>query len=208
MEFVVNGKAIQITDKEKNLLRATASENEAEAAVHSQALAQTLDKAWRAGVLEPDLLTGIFDKVMLAQGAEAKFPLDLYSPTKESQGLYKAFVIPNVGKVPEQPVEGDEIFVPTYKVANSIDWALSYARDARWDIIARAMNVYANGFTRKMNDDGWHVILKSASVNSVSSDSAATSGAFTKRLVTGMMTDIVRLTGGRGSKLTHIYVSP
>ena len=207
MEFIINGKALKITDKEKELLRATAKEG-TDGLKHRQALAATLQEAWIAGVLEPDLLMGIFDKVILGPGAEAKFPLDLYSPTKESQGLYKAFVVPDIGKIPQQPVEGDEIFVPTYKIANAIDWGLSYARDARWDVITRAMNVYSNGFTQKINDDGWHVILKSATVNSVTNDSAASSGAFTKRLLTDMQTAIKRLTGGRRSKLTDLHMSP
>jgi hypothetical protein len=50
--------------------------------------------------------------------------------------------------------------------------------------------------------------MKSATVNSVSNDSAASSGAFTKRLLTTMQTAIKRLTGGRRSKLTHLHLSP
>jgi hypothetical protein len=194
------------TAEQVKMLRATASSNAAEAIEHRQAFAALVEGAWKAGVLEPDTLTGIFDRIGLEAGSDAKFPFDLYSPAE--QGFYKAFVCPKEGAIPDQVVEGDEIYVPTYKIANSISWSIDYARDARWDIIARALNVFANGFTQKMNDDGWHVVLKAAVTNTVISDSVATSGIFTKQLVLNLMTGIKRLTGGRNSLVTDIFVSP
>lgn len=206
MEFLVAGKKLSVDDVESEMLRSCASDNEEEMIKHRLALAQVFNQVLRQGVLEPDLLGGIYTQVMLDKDVEAKFPIDLYPVNKD--GFYKAFVIPQEGKIPTQPVEGDEIIVPVYKIGNSIDWSIDFSRDARWDIINRAMEVYNNGFIQKINDDGWHCLLKAADVNTNISDSSATSGVLTKRLITGMQVGIKRLTGGRGSKLTDIWVSP
>jgi len=59
-----------------------------------------------------------------------------------------------------------------------------------------------------MNDDGWHCILRSAAQNSTASDSAATSGAFTRKLVTDIQIAVKRFTGNRNGKLTDLFLSP
>lgn len=204
-EVKINGVTMKITDEERDLLKCTASRSE-ESAKYRQALAQTLEKAWRQGVLEPDLLDGIFDRIMVPRGADVKFPFDFYGPSEE--GFYKAFAVPREGAIPERMIEGDEIYVPTYKIGNAISWDLDYARDGRWDIVGRAIEVFTNGFIRKLNDDGWHIVLTAAGENSVYSDSSATSGVFTKRLLTTLQTSIKRLTGGRNSRVTDLYISP
>lgn len=208
MEIVVKGNVIKLTDAERQILQATASTNEDEANKAQKALAQVMSQAWRAGVLEPDLLGTIFSRIDLPGGIDAKFPFDFYSPGGE--GRHKAFVVPSHGKIPDRVIEGDEIRVPTYKIANAISWSLDYARDARWDVVSRAIEVFTNGFIRKMNDDGWHVILKTAKESSVGvvSDSAATSGTFTKKLLLDMMVAIKRQDGGRNTRLTDLYLSP
>ena len=104
--------------------------------------------------------------------------------------------------------------VPTYDVGASIDYLLKYARDARWDVVGRAMDVLQAQFTKKMNDDGWHTIL-SAGVdrNILVYDADASSGYFSKRLVSLMKT-IMRRNGGGNStsinrgQMTDLYLSP
>jgi hypothetical protein len=206
MEITVNGMTVKLTEDQRSILRATASDDMEQAVAHRQALAQVMEKAWKSGVLEPDLLGNIFTKIQLQPGVEAKFPLDFLDVNNE--GSYNAFVVPKEGAIPDRAIEGDELRVPTYKIANAISWGLDYARDARWDVIARAIEVFTNGFVRKINDDGWHVILLAASQNTVLTDTAATSGAFTKKLITDMQTGVKRLTGNRNGRLTDLYVSP
>jgi hypothetical protein len=208
MEITVNKTTITLNEEEKGYLKATASNNEQESTEHRQALAQVLEQAWKAGVLEPDLLGTIFSRIQLPAGVDAKFPFDFYAPGTE--GRFTAFVVPKEGAIPDRIIEGDEIRVPTYKIANAISWSLDYARDARWDVIARAIEVFTNGFVRKLNDDGWHVILKCASENEQSTvqDTGAASGVFTKRLLLNLQTAIKRQTSGRNARLTDVYVSP
>ncbi len=188
------------------ILKATASKNFDEAMSAMKTIAQVVEGAWKSGILEPDLLQGIFTSIPVTGDAAAKFPLDLYNPNKEE--FYKAVVVPREGGIPEKTVDADEVYVPTYVIANAISWGLDFARDARWDVISRAIEVYTNGFTKKMNDDGWHTILKCAAFNSVVNDSAAASGTFTLNLITKLQIAMKRFTGGRGARLTDLYLSP
>ena len=104
--------------------------------------------------------------------------------------------------------------VPTYSISSSIDYLLRYARDARWDVVARAAQVLEAGFVKKINDDGWHTILSAAvDRNILVYDSDAAAGQFTKRLVSLMKTVMRRNGGGNTAsinrgRLTDIYLSP
>jgi hypothetical protein len=104
--------------------------------------------------------------------------------------------------------------VPTYGIASAIDWLLRYAREARWDIVARAMQVLEASFVKKINDDGWNTLLTAgADRNILVFDADATAGQFTKRLVSLMKSVMVRNGGGntgsiRRAKLTDIFLSP
>lgn len=211
-EVMLGNKRFRVTEEDKGLLRATAgAPDDPVANQHRKALAQVLRRAWRSGVLEPDQIEPIFDRIPLPAGADARFPLDFYRPSDGwgEDETHKAFIVPKEGEIPEVAIEGEEIYVPTFKMANAIDWALDYARDGRWDVVSKAVEVFTNGFTQRLNDEGWKVILAAAnSHGTVVTDTAAGAGAFTKALITELMVQIKRLAGGRGSRLTDIYLSP
>ena len=175
-------------------------------------LAKALELPLRKGVMSGDILDGIFEAIRLAPGASAEFPLDLLAPGTESD--FVAYTIPNHGRIPERHVEGDYVMVPTYDVGASIDFLLKYARDARWDVVGRAMDVLQGQFVKKMNDDGWHTII-SAGVdrNILVYDADATAGYFSKRLVSLMKTIMRRNGGGNSSsinrgQMTDLFLSP
>jgi len=184
--------------------------SESVAATHELALA--LRTPLRAGVLSGDITGGIFEQIKLAPGATPEFPLDFVAPGTEKN--YVAYTIPNHGRIPERNVEGDYVMVPTYDIGSSIDWLLKYARDARWDIVGRAMQVLESSFVKKINDDAWHTLIAAAvDRNIVVYDSAASAGQFTKRLVSLMKTVMRRNGGGNSTsinrgKLTDLYISP
>tara|TARA_B100000519_G_scaffold198058_1_gene206863 strand:- start:3813 stop:4817 length:1005 start_codon:yes stop_codon:yes gene_type:complete len=175
-------------------------------------LAKALELPLRKGVMSGDILDGIYEAVRLAPGASAEFPLDFIAPGTEKD--FVAYTIPNHGRIPERHVEGDYVMVPTYDVGASIDFLLKYARDARWDVVGRAMDVLQGQFVKKMNDDGWHTIL-SAGVdrNILVYDADASAGYFSKRLVSLMKTIMRRNGGGNSSsinrgQMTDLYISP
>jgi len=190
----------------RDLLRATAG-HDADSLENRRALAQVLENVWKQGVLEPGTIDTVFSRVSVEAGVDAKFPLDFFTPANSDSDEFTAVTIPSEGAVPNKVIDGDEVHVPTYKIANSISWNLDYARDARWDVITRAIEVFTNGFTRKMNDDGWHTILAAAGTTQTR-DTAAAAGTFTKALITEMQVAMKRQTGGRDSRLTDLFLSP
>jgi hypothetical protein len=191
------------------LLRATASDDFNTAMAAQRALAAALGEPLRKGIFDEDNLGGIFARQVLAPGAQANYQLDFVRPGEEDLN-FTAITLPKQGRIPERHVEGDELWVPTFRIANAIDWDLRYARDARWDIVGRALEVYRKGFVRKINEDGWHTILAAADARGlVVTDSLAANGQFTKELVSKMMTAMTRNAGGNGQvgKLTDLYLS-
>ena len=174
--------------------------------------AKALELPLRKGVLIGNILGNIFETINVEPGGSTEYPLDLLSPGLE--GEHVAYTNPGHGRVPERAVESDYVMIPTYSIASSIDFLLRYAREARWDITARAMQVLEAGFVKKMNDDGWHTLLAAGvDRNILVYDGDATAGMFSKRLVSLMQTVMRRNAGGNtGSgdrgRLTDLYVSP
>lgn len=198
--------------KAKELLRATASYNPETSRGAMMQLVESLQLPLRQGVLNGDITGGIFEVVQLDSNATSDFPLDFLSPGSEVEHV--AFTIPNHGYIPQRHVEGDYVHVTTYPIGNAIDWNLRYARDARWDVVSRAMEVWRSGFVKKVNDDAWQTILTAGyDRNIIVYDSDAAAGQFTKRLVSLMKTVMRRNGGGNSTsvnrgKLTDLYLSP
>lgn len=194
------------------LLIQSGSLNKDQALAANSEFAKALELPLRKGLLSGDILNGIFEPIVLAQSATPEFPLDFLAPGTEKD--FVAYTLPNHGYVPERHVEGDYVMVPTYDIGASIDYLLKYARDARWDVVGRAMEVLEGQFVKKLNDDGWHTLLAAGvDRNIVVFDSDASAGQFTKRLVSLMKTVMRRNGGGNSSSLnrsmlTDLYISP
>ena len=200
------------TAEMNQVLRDSGSHQKEVALAATAELAKALELPLRKGLMSGDVLNNIFEAIRMEPGASTEFPLDFISPGSEKD--FVAYTIPNHGRIPERHVEGDYVIVPTYDIGASIDYLLKYARDARWDIVGRAMEVMEAQFTKKMNDDGWHTLL-SAGVdrNIIVYDSDASAGQFTKRLVSLMKTVMRRNGGGNSSslnrgRLTDVFLSP
>ena len=205
-------KHFEPTPEMDQLLTKAGSMNREESLAATRELAKALELPLRRGVMSGDILDGIFEPIRLAPGATSEFPLDFLSPGTEKE--FVAYTIPNHGRIPERHVEGDYVMVPTYDVGASIDWLLKYARDARWDVVGRAMDVLQGQFVKKMNDDGWHTLISAgADRNVMIYDADAANGVFSKRLVS-LMKVIMRRNGGGNSssinrgEMTDLYLSP
>lgn len=208
----VNTKPFQPTPELTDLLVRSGSPKREVALAANAEFAKALELPLRQGLLSGDILAGIFEPIQLAQSATPEFPLDFLAPGTEKD--FVAYTVPNHGYIPEKHVEGDYVMVPTYDIGASIDYLLKYARDARWDVVGRAMEVLEGSFVKKMNDDGWHTLLAAGvDRNIVVYDSDANAGQFTKRLVSLMKTVMRRNGGGNSASnnrglLTDLYVSP
>ncbi len=200
------------TEEMKRLLVATGDSRKEVAMAAQRALAQALTVPLREGVLSGDILGGIYAPEVMEPGATTEYPLHFLTPGTE--GDFIAYVIPNNGAIPQRRVEGDFVMVPTFRIGNAIDWDLKYAREARWPVIAAAMQVLEAGFVKKLNDDGWHTVLTAAADRNIMVfDANASPGQFTKRLISLMKTVMRRNAGGNSTsanrgRLTDLYVSP
>ena len=194
------------------LLKQSGSNDKAVALEAQHEMAKALQEPLRQGVLVGDILGNIFQSIVMEPGTTSEFPLDLLAPGEEDE--FVAYTNPGHGRIPERQVEGDYVMVPTYSVSASIDWLLRYAREARWDVVGRAMQVLEASFVKKLNDDGWHTVLAAGvDRNIMVYDADATAGQFTKRLVSLMKTVMRRNGGGNSAsisrcKLTDMYLSP
>lgn len=194
------------------LLKKSGSNNRAEAELANYEIARALEMPLRQGMLTGDIAQNIFERMVMAPGSSTEFPLDLLSPGEEND--FVAYVAPSHGRVPERTVEGDYVMIPTYTIRNSIDWLLRYAREARYDIVARATQVFEAGFVKKINDDCWHTILAAGvDRNMLVYDNDAAAGQFTKRLVSLLKIVMRRNAGGNSAslkrgQLTDVYLSP
>lgn len=194
------------------LIKKSGSNNRAESELHNDEIAKALQMPLREGLLAGDIASDIFERIVVAPGSSTEFPIDLLSPGEEND--FVAYVAPSHGRVPERTVEGDYVMVPTYVIRNSIDWLLRYAREARWDIISRATQVFEAGFVKKINDDCWHTILAAGVDRGIQVyDADAAAGQFTKRLVSLMKVVMRRNAGGNSTSikrgmLTDVYLSP
>ena len=192
------------SDEAKNLLKKTASSDRTVASQHMQALAAEVAPVLKKAVFDEDTLGDIFSRIDVSGGGDVKFPLDIIAPGTEDD--FVAFTMPKQGRVPERHVEGDELYVQTYKIANAIDWDLDFAKDARWDIVERALEVFKAGFTKRINDDGWHVLLASSNSAGFQLQGAGVGSHFDPTLIYRMKTTQRRRT--RNGDMTDLFISP
>lgn len=204
-----NNKEIQIATE---MLKASASSDFYKAQAAMEQLVKAFNPVVRKGVLACDIVKDIFAAIPIEPGMPARFPVDFLQPGTESD--YSAYTVAGCGYIPQRTVEGDYVDVPYYKVANSIDWCIDYAENARWDVVSSALDRYRRGFDKKLNDDGWHVILAAGYGRGIIAvDSAASSGYLSKRLISAMKVTMRRNGGGNSTcvdrgQLTDLYLSP
>jgi len=200
------------SDEFISLLKKSGDSDVNVASAAQREFAKALELPLRKGVLVGNILGNIFEVINVEPGATTEYPMDLVSPGLEGEHI--AYTNPGHGRVPEKSVEGDFVMIPTYSITSSVDYLLRFAREARWDIVGRAMQVMEAGFTKKMNDDGWHTLLAAGTDrNILVFDADATSGLFSKRLVSLLKTVMRRNSGGNSASvgrgnLTDLYVSP
>jgi len=204
------------------LLRAMASRDQRKADAARKAFAQELVSPLRRGIFDADNLGEIYTPQVIPYGSTASYPLDFVRPGDED--AYTAYTLAEQGRLPERRVEASEINVPTFKIGNSIDWDIKFMKEARWDVVKRALQVFEAGFVRKINSDGWRTILAAAADRGLVVEASGTAaftgstsclttapsaGEFTKELVSRMHTAMTRGAGGNGNggRLTDLYLS-
>lgn len=209
------GQVVEKPDAEMiQLLKASASNDPRVAFDAQRQILEQAQAALREGILDGDIVGqyGIFVPQDMTGGEPLEWPLDFVVPGTESE--YAAYTIPGMGYIPEKHIEGDYVTIPTYDVGAAIDFALKFARNGRWDVVARALQVLELMFVKKSNLDAWKCLIAAAvDRNVLVTDSLAPASYLTKRLISLMKTQMQRSGGGNLSslnpmKLTDAFTSP
>jgi len=165
----------------------------------------------RSGPLDEDTISGIFQMIPVPKGQIIDFPIDSYQVTDRDK--YWAYAIPDHGYLPQRYMSSTSVQVSTYRIGNSADIWIRHIQQARWDQMARMLEVYKNGYVKKINSDGWSTLAAAAYYrNLVVSDDTAAPHQITPRLLSLMQVCMKRNGGGNmrssGFKLTDLYISP
>jgi hypothetical protein len=159
------------------------------------------------------IMRQLFNVERLAPGAQAVYPIaeDFEIPV---------WVLPGLGYMAQNFIEGvgEEVYVPLFTINASADWKITYARDQRVDIAARAAARVAKDLARYEEECGWKIIIpaatsafagkgllgpRSAPIYEVAPTSVG-AGYLSKELINKMIVGFKRL----GRTLTHLYISP
>jgi len=117
----------------QELFRATAAINTPEGIMAYKAFAAALTTPILQAIERQSIMRQLFAVERLGPGAQASYPVaeDFELPV---------WVLPGLGYVAQNFIEGigEEVYVPTFSIDASGDWKVTYARDSRIDIPARA----------------------------------------------------------------------
>lgn len=155
----------------------------------------------------------LFAVEVLDPGAQAVYPVadDFELPV---------WVLPGMGYAAQNFIEGvgEDVYVPTFTIDTAAEWKLSYARESRVDIAARAIKKAAGAMAEYEEECAWRVIVPAGTTNFAATGllkargapiyevGAAKSGAgyLSKELINKMIIGFQRV----GRTLTDLWVSP
>lgn len=197
----------------QELFQNTAAINTVDGLAAYREFAQALTTPILQAIERDSIMRALFAVERLGPGAQASYPVaeDFEIPV---------WVLPGLGYVAQNFIEGigEEVFVPTFTIDASGDWKLTYARDSRVDIAARAAEKAAKGISDYEEECGWRVIIPAATSNffgkgllgsrpaPIYEINPASTGAgyLSKELINKMIIGFKRI----GRTLTDLYVSP
>ncbi len=195
------------------LFKATAEVNTPEGMAAYRAFAAALTTPILQKLELDSIMRQLFTVERLGPGAQAVYPVaeDFEIPV---------WVLPGLGYVAQNFIEGigEEVYIPTFSIAASADWKITYARDSRIDIAQRSANRAAKDLANYEEECGWRVIMPAATsafsgkgllgsrpapIYEIS-PSAQGAGYLSKELINKMIVGFKRI----GRTLTDLYVSP
>ena len=189
----------------KALLKKTADPNIEVAMAAQHQLAKAIELPLRKGYFVGNTIAEIYQREDVDPATAAKYPVDFIGPSGER--AYQAFLIADEGGIPDRLVKGTEVTIDTFDLGNAISWKLQYARVARWPMVERALRVFRDGFTHKINDLGWRVLTASAGNRVDQRYSTVNGAAFTLGLLSDMQLKMKRGIEFARNELTDLYVS-
>lgn len=193
------------------LLKDSASADLAVAAAAEPAVAEAVGGYVKEQIFQDALFGELATVRPTDEFADVYYPKDLF--WNKDMGEFKAFYIPRIGDIPQRMVESDNLRIPMSMRGNTIGVPLESVRRGDFDVIARALDGMAAGWQMSMNDDVFHLVLKTAHDRGfLVVDTAATAGTFSLKLQGQMQTKMRRAgqkyTSKRGYRMNRLYMSP
>lgn len=144
---------------------------------------------------EQSTIRSIFQPEMLPPGAEARYDIPF-------DDVNCAWIMPQIGGIPQIQVEGSEVYVTTFGLDAAVQWQMDVARQGRFQVGQRATKLLSNKIIEQEELAGWSLIKAHAAVLPPEQQVSATAldvDCFNEIVTKG---DILR------RKVTDIYVSP
>jgi surface antigen len=201
----------ELTTEQVELLKACGSANPKEALpAQAEFTKAVAEETYKAGVLDGDIVSGVYETQQLAEEQSAEYLLDLLQPGSERD--YIAYYLPDTGHVPERTVGMNKVMVPTISTGNSINCPLKFLRQGRVDILGRMLEVLEAGFVMRDNLDGFTVILRALSANATVAASTS-AGVMSLAGTSAVKLKVRRQGGGNASSVnrwraTDMFISP
>jgi len=130
----------------------------------------------------------------LPAGSVPEYPIAL-------NGIEQAIVMPRIGAIPTNMFVGDSITIPTFEVANSVEWKLSFVRDGRYAVVEHALDSLAESFVEMEEKAGWDTIRGAIYAGNTL---ISTETTLSKKLFNDLITEMK----ARKKTPEVIYVSP
>lgn len=179
-------------DELNNLFKATADEHQGKE--NREALAAELMQPLNQSVATESIARLIFAVDNIGPGAPASYPVE--------EGEVDAWIMPNVGQVPQNIIGGSELFVPTFEIASSASWKLQYAHDGRFNVMEREVARMKDAIVRQENASGWAVVTAATTAaNTITTTETSLSKTLLNQLVS-------ELEGSEGKRCDLIVVNP
>ncbi len=125
-----------------------------------------------------------------------------------------AFIAPGVGAVPQQLLEGDEIFIPPLTLDGSVAFPMRYARDGRFSIGETATKELKDQIIYQEEFVGWGTIKATIS-GVLGAQTLGTAGTYTEgqpnlfgELTLSGVNKMITKADGYQRKITDLYMSP
>lgn len=155
----------------------------------------------RASVILPLLdeqstIRSIFTPEVLPPGAQATYDIPF-------DDVNCAWVMPQIGGIPQIQVEGTEVYVSTFGIDAAVQWQIDVARQGRFQVGERATKLLKNKIIEQEELAGWSLIKAHAAVLDSKQKVTASNG-----LTVNTFNDIVTAGDLLRRKITDIYVSP
>lgn len=204
---------VMTTQEMGELFRATADFNTEEGVEAYKAFGAALTTPILQKIELESIMRELFAVERLGPGAQAVYPVaeDFEIPV---------WVLPGLGYIAQNFIEGigEDVYVPIFNIDAAADWKITYARDSRIDIAARAANRVAKDIANYEEECGWRVIMPAATSSfsgkgllgsrpaPIYEIAPASTGAgyLSKELINKMIVGFKRI----GRTLTDLYVSP